>query len=133
MVRSDSRAFLLLHASKSLSLLLDVMFHHFLGRLLVDETRMRRCGRATTLILLGRWTGENMAGFGCLGPSTEGIQVADVIHADKEIVLFHIKQDVEDVRVGVLGVETGGISTEPRECLSAIDVLTSRKRRWSRR
>ena len=78
MIRSDS------HAScsctpKSLSLLLDVMFHHFLGRLLVDKTRMRRCGKATILILLGRWKGENIAGFGCLGPSTKGVQVADAL------------------------------------------------------
>ena len=104
---------MLLHSSKSVSLLLDVMLHHFLGRLLVDKTRMRGRSRTTALVLLGRWTGENMAGLGCFGSSTEGIQMADVILADEEIVLFNIKQDVEDVRVSILGVETGGITTEP--------------------
>ena len=82
---------MLLHSSKSLSLLLDEMFHHFLRRLLIDKTRIRRCGKATTLILLGRWTDKNMDGFGYLGPSTEGLQVADVILADKDIVFFSHK------------------------------------------
>ena len=45
--------------------------------------------------------------------STEGIQVADVTLADEEVVLFDVEQDIEDVGVGVLGVEASGISTKP--------------------